>query len=584
VLARRRSPVTSTLRTVETSAPPESSPAPASPDDETHADALDPGRDPVGTGEPGEPVDTVDTDGTDEAGDGPAPPRRTPVEVARAGWHRLREDRGLCVVLGAVGLWCAVMYLYVWYRHERFGTFDNDLGFHDQYVWLLARGQSFSTVLGLPPFGHNATFGYVLLVPFSWLGLGPHGLNLINTVAVGLGAVPLYLLARDRFGDQWKAVPFGLVWLLHPVVQGNVWETFHPDALAMAPLLAAYLCASRRRWRPFAAFLVLALIWKSDVSLAVVMLGAVVLLWSRRPDRPALDRRIGAATVALGLVWFAFTVGWMIPHLSGGGTVFGPLYGDLGETPMDVAGTAVSDPGKVAGRMADHEPVRYARDLLAPYGFVPVLGGPVLLLGAPQAVVNLLSEQSFTREWLDNAHYQALPVVALSLALVEGVAWIDRRRPGWGRPVTTFVLATSLGATVAWGSLPPLATQAGHFWQAEDPVAEQARQSAIDAVPPDATVTAHYLLVPHLTHREKVYSFPNPWRRVFYGVKGTPLPDPATVDYLVVDTPALNETDLSTWQCIIDAGSFRVITDDQGIVVAQRIPGRTEDRACQDQT
>jgi uncharacterized membrane protein len=526
-------------------------------------------------------------------GHGEAERTRPAVQLVRGTWDRLREDRGLCTVLVAVALWCAVMYLHVWGRHDRFGTFDNDLGFHDQYVWLLARGKSFSTVLGLPPFGHNATFGYLLLLPLSWLGLGPHGLNLIGTVAVGLGAVPLYLLARDRFGDQWKGVPFGLVWLLHPVVQGNVWETFHPDAMAMAPLMAAYLCATRRRWRWFAVWLVLALIWKSDVSLAVAMLGLLLALRTRRPDspdsafgphRPARDRRIAAATVAVGLLWFAVTVGWMIPHFSGGGTVFGPLYGDLGETPVDVAATTVQDPARVAGRLWEHEPVRYGRDLLAPYAFLPALAGGPLLLAAPQAVVNLLSDMPFTREWPDNAHYQALPVVALSLALVEGVAWLDRKRPGWGRPATTLVLATSLAATVAWGSLPPFATQQDYYWQPADAVARQTRKDAIDLIPPDASVTAQYLLVPHLTHREQVYSFPNPWRRVFYGVKGTPLPDPATVEYLVVDTPALQGIDAEDWRCIIGSGAFTTLYDQQGIVVARRLPGRTDDRLCQDRT
>jgi uncharacterized membrane protein len=534
----------------------------------------------VDTRAPAIEADDADDPPVSEAGTTPG----RPSPAGRLGqWgEHLNEDRGLCVVLVAVAVWCAVMYLYVWRRHDRFGTFDNDLGFHDQYVWLLARGKSFSTVLGLPPFGHNATFGYFLLLPLSWLGLGPHGLNLICTIAVGLGAVPLYLLARDRFGDQWKAVPFGLVWLLHPVVQGNVWETFHPDALAMAPLMAAYLCATRRRWRWFALWLVLALIWKSDVSLAVAMLGLLLAFRSRRPGTPVLDRRVAFATVALGLVWFAFTVGWMIPHFSGGGTVFGPLYGDLGKTPVDVAATTVRDPAMVAGRLWDHEPVRYGRDLLAPYAFLPVLAGGPLLLAGPQALVNLLSDLPFTREWADNAHYQALPVVALSLALVEGVAWLDRKRPGWGRPATTIVLATSLAATVAWGSLPPFATQQAHYWSPDDPVARQVRQEAIDLIPPDASVTAHYLLVPHLTHRENVYSFPNPWRRVFYGVEGTPLPDPAVVEYVAVDVPALQGVDLEKWECIMGSGAFATIYDEGGIVVARRTPGHTEDRACQD--
>jgi uncharacterized membrane protein len=523
----------------------------------------------------------------------------------RGGLLRVLEDRGLCAVLVMVVLWCAVMYLHVWRRHDRYGTFDNDLGFHDQFVWLLARGKTFSTVLGLPPFGHNATFGYFLLVPFSWLGMGPQGLNLINTVAVGLGAVPLYLLARDRLGDPWRAVPFGLVWLLHPVVQGNVWETFHPDALAMAPLLAAYLCASRRRWWWFGLWAALALIWKADVSLALAALGVLVAIrW---------NRRVGWATVGIAVLWFTLTVGVMIPRNSGGGTVFGPLYGDLGDTPLDVAKTAVTDPAKVVRRVGEHEPVRYGRDLLAPYGMVPLLSPAPLLIGVPQAVINVLSDLAFTREWRDNHHYQALPMVAMAIALVEAVGWLDRRSTGWlgrasarrrgrsGGPerpktgtidsqngrgvrvagvVTAFVVATSFAATVAWGPLPPFTTQFAHYWSADGDPARAAKDRVIELVGPTAPVSAHYLLVPHLTHREVVYSFPNPWRQVFYGVAGTELPDPRGVKVLAMDTNLLDDSTRQLWDCIIGSGAFGVLWESQGIVYAERIEGRDDDLAC----
>jgi uncharacterized membrane protein len=521
-----------------------------------------------------------------ESAEAPTEPSR------RGGLLRILEDRGLCAVLVSVVLWCAVMYLHVWRRHDRYGTFDNDLGFHDQFVWLLARGKTFSTVLGLPPFGHNATFGYFLLAPFSWLGMGPQGLNLINTIAVGLGAVPLYLLARDRLGEPWRAVPFGLVWLLHPVVQGNVWETFHPDAMAMAPLLAAYLCASRRRWWWFGLWAALALIWKADVSLALAAMGVLIALrW---------NRRVGWGTVAVATLWFTLTVGVMIPRNSGGGTVFGPLYGDLGDTPVDVARTAVTDPAKVIRRVGEHEPVRYSRDLLAPYGMVPLLNPAPLLIGAPQAAINLLSELPFTREWRDNHHYQALPMVAMAIALVEAVGWLDRRwtrrRGRSGRPerssvgtigsqkvagvVTAFVVATSFAATVAWGSLPPFATQFAHYWSSDDDSARTAKDRVVELVGPTAPVSAHYLLVPHLTHREVVYSFPNPWRQVFYGVAGTELPDPRGVKVLAMDTTLLDDATRQLWDCIIGSGAFSVLWESQGIVYAERVSGRDDDLAC----
>ena len=47
------------------------------------------------------------------------------------------------------------------------------------------------------------------------------------------------------------------------------------------------------------------------------------------------------------------------------------------------------------------------------------------------------------------------------------------------------------------------------------------RQIATAIVPTTDGISADYLEVPHLTHRAVVYSFPNPWRNMNYGVKNS---------------------------------------------------------------
>src|SRR4029453_7518480 len=127
--------------------------------------------------------------------------------------------------------------------------------------------------------------------------------------------------------------------------------------------------------------------------------------------------RIGLETLALAALWFVAMVSVVIPHYSGGGTVFGPLYGDLGDTPFEVAQTGLAHPSQVTDRVVENRPHRYFRDLLAPYGFVPVLAPGTMALAAPQFAINLLALPKFTRDPFDNPHYQALPIVAITLAL-----------------------------------------------------------------------------------------------------------------------------------------------------------------------
>ena len=469
-------------------------------------------------------------------------------------------------------LWFAVLALDVWRRHDRFDTFDNDLGFHTQFVWLLSRGHWFSSILGLSPFAHNATFGYFLFVPLAWTGLPiPHVLDLTQALVIALGVVPVYRIARRRFGGGWITTALPVVYLLHPVVSGNVWETFHPEAMAMTPILEAYDAADERRWRRFWVFAALAIVWKSDVALFLAVLAVVVV---RR-----WDRRVGWWAFAVAAVWFVLAVGVMIPSLAGGGTVYGWLYGDLGDSPREVVETSVRHPSRFVRHLGDGEPHRYYRELLLPFGFAPALSPSTLVVGLPQNLISLLSDMEFTRDPVDNPHYQALPVVALTLALLEGLALVRRHRPQVLEPLVVVVLACAVWSATASSPL-PFGVKYAHFWSEDGDPLRRAKEQAVSMPGSHDVVSAQYRLVPHLAERRMVYSFPNPWRQVFYGVEGTPRPDPSRVEWLLLDETVLQPDEEPLLSCIIDAGTFDERYRDGPIVVWHRNDREPIDASC----
>ena len=153
------------------------------------------------------------------------------------------------------------------------------------------------------------------------------------------------------------------MWLLQPSVQWFAWETFHPEVIAIVPVLCAYLAAERNKIGWYWIWLVLAIVWKEDLALLFIGLGLLYLIRRRW--------RLGAATIAVGTLWFAAFAMVMVPHLAGGQTVYGPLYGDLGDSPSEVARTAVTDPGAVASRLKQNGSGSYAVQLMAPMAFTP---------------------------------------------------------------------------------------------------------------------------------------------------------------------------------------------------------------------
>jgi uncharacterized membrane protein len=483
---------------------------------------------------------------------------------------RLRRIHPAAIALGLlVLLWIITFAILVVRRQHRFWSVDFDMGIYDQAIWLLARGHDFITVRGLPVFGHHATFGLYLFAPASWLGSGPDLLNVVQVVVLALGAVPLALLARDRGLAPWAAAALGAAWLLHPALQFLGWELFHPESVAVTPLLCAYLCSVRRSWGWFAAWAILAVSFKEDLALVVIVLGLLVAF---RPSRDPGERRIGLVTAGLAALWFLAATQLLLPTVGGHPAHYEALYSGVGGSPSGIVDTLLHDPGAITSRVASSESSDFAWKLTAPFGLTALAAPAVLLLGVPQFGFDVISDASWTREIM--YHYAAIPLAAVALAAVEGVAFVVRRVGGvtrWLLPA--FVLACSLAGTLAWGPSPIGAEYDGGWWPPSTDTRLASKNAAIAAVPDGASVSAVFTFVPHLSRRERVYSFPNPWRASNWGYKDQDTDDPRDVDWLAIDRAALGVQDRALLDRILGNGHWRVVMDRDDIVVAHRRRG-----------
>ena len=209
-------------------------------------------------------------------------------------------------------------------RHEAFETGRFDLGNMVQAVWSTAHGD----VLGITTLNGTQTVRFaahvdpilVLFTPLWLVWPSPTMLLTVQAIAIALGALPLFWLARKHLGDERAALGFALAYLLYPATQWLTLSEFHPVALACPLLLYAYWFLDEDRLAPFAAFAVLAAMTKEEVPLVIAGLGAWYAITRKRwatgrrnrcardcldGDRgrhrdPALQRRLraGASTAA----------------------------------------------------------------------------------------------------------------------------------------------------------------------------------------------------------------------------------------------------------------------------------------------
>jgi len=462
----------------------------------------------------------------------------------------------------------AVIFGRLGVRHHRnYGTWSFDMGIYDQAYWLVSRfGKTFITVRGLEFWGHHINLVAYLYAPFYWFGAGPVFLYISQAVILGLGAVPTYLIARDRFEAPWIGLAFAIAYLMYAPVQWISWANYHPEALVITPLLYAWWLASRKHWRAFMVALLLALATREDTALAVVVMGIVLVAmhWSsRREDRRSF--RFSVMTGGIGALWYLVATKLVIPHYNDGQEPFyiTYFYGDFGKTSFEVAMNMLRHPNRVVSLAVQPDRARFYRDLMLPLGGLPLLGLPFLSMAGPQMLASITGRSPYARQIM--YQYTSVMIAPIMIASIEGTSRLVRNKT-MRYVAMCWLLACSYVSNTAW-SPSPLSSQSS-VWASPNPRVKLL-DMAVSKVPKNVSVTGTYSILPHLSGRRNIYDWPNPWEPSYWGndrPDGSHLPpphDPNTVQWIALDMYHVGAAQLPLVQRLIgvngEGGEFQVV-------------------------
>ena len=328
----------------------------------------------------------------------------------------------------------AVLFAFVFGRlgmqnHRNFGTWSFDMGIYDQAFWLVSRGKSWITVRGIDMWGHHTNLIAFAYAPFYWLGAGPSFLYVSQAIALGAGAIPVYLIACDRLKSNWIAAFFALAYLMYAPIQWIAWANFHPEALVITPMLFAWWFATRRNWGWCFGAVAVALSTREDAALAIFMMGLVLLatMW-RRADATRHDRYMAIVVSAIGVVWYLVCMRLVIPHFNRGQQPFyiDYFYGNYGSSTTEIVGEMLKRPDRVVSDATQPDRLRFYRDLLLPWGGLP-LGGPLqLTMALPQMLASVIGLSPYAR--MIRYQYTAIMIAPIVIAAIEGGALALRYR------------------------------------------------------------------------------------------------------------------------------------------------------------
>jgi uncharacterized membrane protein len=392
------------------------------------------------------------------------------------------------------------------YRSFNVGRFD--LGNMTQAVWATAHGHPLAVTnlhgQQVSRLGSHVDPILAAFAPLWWVWPSPNMLVAVQAVAIALGGLPVFWLARKHLGSERAGLGFALAYLLYPATEWLTLNEFHPVALACPLLLYAFWYLDEDRLVPFAAFAVLAALTKEEIPLVIAGMG----LWY------ALSRRriaVGVGIAVVGAALTAISIGLVLPHFNhGASSQFYDRYGALGSSPGDILKTLVTHPLRSLETAFGRAGTHYLMHLGIPLLFV-FLGAPLVLLAAlPELGLNMLSA-THTQASIHH-HYTAGLIPPLLVASVLGVKRLTRgregARPGVALGAVAVMMAANywLGAIPVWHSLPggqSFEASASHV-SAHDRIAER----ALRLIPDGDVVSATNSLGSHLSARRRILSFP----------------------------------------------------------------------------
>ncbi len=384
-------------------------------------------------------------------------------------------------------------------RHRAFETGRFDLGNMVQAVWSTAHGHplQMTNLQGeqVSRLGSHVDPLLAAFAPAWWVWPRPELLLTVQAVAVALGALPVFWLARKHLRSETAALGFALAYLLYPPIQWATLSEFHPVVLSCPLLLFALWYLDEDRLAMFAVFAVLAALGKEEIGLVIAAAGVWYGVSHHR-------LRAGVVIAVLGVAATAIAVDVVVPHFHEGPSPFLGRYRAVGGTPGGVLKKLVTDPGVVLGKAFDARGIRYLLALILPLAGLSLLAPLALLIAVPEIALNLLS--SVTTQQSIEQHYAAGVTPGLVVAAVFGAKRLAR----YGQPaaiVASVAVAAGLIANLDLGALPwkhrarELISVSAH---------DDAARRVLARVPAGAAVSATNTLGAHLSARRRILSFP----------------------------------------------------------------------------
>jgi uncharacterized membrane protein/pimeloyl-ACP methyl ester carboxylesterase len=418
-----------------------------------------------------------------------------------------------------IALYIAYFTTASFLRYDNFFTGRFDLGNMDQTVWNTIHGRIFQLTdpngtTNISRLAFHADFILALISPLYLIWSNPEMLLLLQTVVLGLGAVFVYLIAKNIINNKALALTLSAVYLLNPSIQYTNLYDFHAIVLGTTLLLATFYFFLKKNYTLFLIFALLSGTTKEDVWAITAIFGLAIIvriiienkLSINFTRKQLLEISLGLCTFLASGFLFYLMIWILIPHARGSGHFALSYYSDFGGSASDISKNILFMPLKTISRIITPINFHYLLQLLLPFGLTSLMAPIALFFAVPDLLINLLGTNSGFHE----IYYQYTAAITpfLIISSIYGTALLRRKLPRINnRLIVIYLVGLALISAYLYGPLPG-AVHANVSMFGNQLSNGKSIDAFLTKIPTKYSIAASNNLGSHLSHRRNIYTIP----------------------------------------------------------------------------
>lgn len=388
-------------------------------------------------------------------------------------------------------------------QHYAINTLSHDLGLFDQLIWNALHGRIAQTSLSNGCiFREHLILIIVPLAPFFLIFNGPEILLFLQSIFFALPAVPLYLIAVKKFRSSVVGLVFAISYLFcHFIHNANLWN-FTPFVFIIFFIIFGFYLILDTKWKQLLGIIcfVIAFSCREDVALYVLPLSILIFFREK-------EKKIGAVLFVISLTWFIVSSKIIMPSFNPPNDRYNILalkYGWLGDSITIIILTAITHPLKIIKYIFTIDKIQIILRLFLPVAFLNIFDIWGLILVVLPLCANLLSTMGHQITMQFQYPIHVIPFVYIGA--IYGAETVSRKWKFYGKfsnSIWSFIIISGILSSFAFGSTVynfkrcKMNDHKKMFFVLVKP-----------KIPDKSSLSSQANLLPHFSHREKIYRFP----------------------------------------------------------------------------